>query len=67
MRGAVKVKKIFSNGKIAIMEREKPFAEGVVVSDGKIIFVGSNDDVLRYKDDDTQVIDLKGRLMVPGL
>ncbi|WP_372997273.1 amidohydrolase [Lutispora sp.] len=60
------MKKIFSNGKIATMEREKPFAEGVVVSDGKIIFVGSNDDVLRYKDDDTQVIDLKGRLMVPG-
>lgn len=60
------MKKIFFNGKIATMEKENPFAEGVVVSEGRIMFVGNNDDVLMYKDDETQIIDLKGRLMVPG-
>jgi len=60
------VKKIFFNGKIATMEKETPLAEGVVVSEGRIMFVGNNDDVLMYKDDETQIIDLKGRLMVPG-
>lgn len=60
------MKKIFFNGKIATIEKENPFAEGVVVSNGKIIFVGTNDDVLKHKDDNTQIIDLNGKLMVPG-
>ena len=48
------------------MERDMPFAEGVVVWDGRIGFVGSNENVVRYKDADTQIIDLNGKVMVSG-
>jgi len=66
LKGAVQLKKIFINGKIVTMERDMPFIEGVVVSDGKIVFVGRNEDVLSYKGKYTQIIDLNGRVMVPG-
>ena len=42
-----------------------PFPE-VVVWDGRIGFVGSNENVVRYKDADTQIIDLNGKVMVSG-
>lgn len=60
------MKRIFVNGKVVTMEKEMPFTDGVVVSDGKIIFVGSSEDALRYKEEPYEIIDLKGRLMVPG-
>jgi len=60
------LKKIFINGKVVTMERDMPFTEGVVISDEKIVFVGGNEDALSYKDKYTQIIDLNGRVMVPG-
>ncbi|HHY78519.1 MAG TPA: amidohydrolase family protein, partial [Clostridiales bacterium] len=60
------MKKIFINGKVVTMERDMPFTEGVVISDEKIVFVGGNEDALSYKDKYTQIIDLNGRVMVPG-
>lgn len=60
------MKKIFFNGKIVTMEKDLPLAEAVVVSDGKIIFAGSSEDAMKYKESDAQIIDLKGKMMVPG-
>lgn len=41
-------------------------AEAVTVSNGKIQFIGSNADALQYQDEQTKVIDLKGKLLLPG-
>ena len=57
---------IFINGKIWTVDDSNPVAEAVAVRDDKIIFVGSNSDVKKFADAKTKIIDLKGRLMLPG-
>jgi predicted amidohydrolase YtcJ len=42
-------------------------AEAVAVLDGKIISVGSNDDLLPMASDQTELVDLEGSTMLPGL
>ena len=44
-----------------------PDAESVVIRDGKIVFVGSNDDAQRYVDEDMEVLDVAGATVLPGL
>ncbi len=44
-----------------------PDAESVVIRDGKIIFVGSNDDAQPFVDDDMEVLDVAGATVLPGL
>lgn len=56
---------ILFNGKV-YLEREK-FAEAVLVEDGIIRGVGTNSDILCQKTEDTKLIDLEGRTMIPGL
>jgi predicted amidohydrolase YtcJ len=44
----------------------QPLAEAVAVTDGTIVFVGSDVEVQGYIDDNTRQIDLKGRTLTPG-
>lgn len=60
------MKTAFINGDIHTVDVKNPEAEAVVIQDNKIIFVGSNDDAKKIMDDKTKVIDLKGKLMLPG-
>lgn len=57
---------ILKNGKIATMNASRPWAEAVAVKDGKIVKVGKNEEVLALKEKSTKVIDLEGKLLVPG-
>lgn len=45
---------------------DMPIAQAVAVRDGKILAVGSDAEVREYEGAGTQVIDLDGRLVVPG-
>lgn len=56
----------FINGKIYTVNEKQPVAEAVVVQGNKIIFVGSNVEAKKIIDNSTNVIDLKGKLMLPG-
>lgn len=58
---------IVTNAKIAVMNVENSFAEAIAVADGKVLATGSNDEILKYKGDKTEIIDAKGRTMIPGL
>jgi hypothetical protein len=59
-------KTIYFNGKIAT--NGKPyFVEALAVSDGKIVAVGATADLRREHSDATEVIDLGGRTVIPGL
>ncbi len=60
------MKSAFINGKIYTVNEKQPTAEAVVVKGNKIIFVGSNDEAKKLIDNSTNVIDLKGKLMLPG-
>src|SRR5262245_40589990 len=57
---------IYTNGEVITVNDAQPSAEAVAVKDGKILAVGSRDDVMRYQGSSTEVVDLKGRTMVPG-
>lgn len=57
---------IYSGGSIVTINDAAPRAEAVAVKDGRILAVGSLDQVLATKGDATKMIDLTGKAMVPG-
>ena len=59
-------KLICHNGRVITMNDDELFAEAVLVEDGKIVAVGSNDEILAMKDDDTEVRDLEGNCLMPS-
>lgn len=61
-----KMKTAFINGKIYTVNENQPYAEAVVTEGNKIAFVGSTKEAKKFIDPSTKVIDLKGKLMLPG-
>ena len=61
-----KMKTAFINGKIYTVNQQQPLAEAIVVVNNKITFVGSNEEAEKFIDVSTKVIDLNGKLMLPG-
>ena len=59
-------KTAFMNGKIYTVNEKQPFAQSVVTEGNNILFVGSDKDAKKYISSDTKIVDLKGRLMLPG-
>lgn len=57
---------IFLNGKIITMDISMPQVDALYIKDGKIAAVGSSSEILTYKNENTELIDLNGKLMVPG-
>jgi len=60
------VDRIFFNGKIWTGDDARPRAEAVAVRGDKIVAVGSSDEIKSLASSDTSIIDLGGRLVVPG-
>jgi hypothetical protein len=58
--------RIWSNGTIITMNDKAMRAEAVAEAGGKIVAVGTKADVMKLKGPATQLIDLKGRMMLPG-
>ncbi len=58
---------IFHSGRIYQVDRRRSWAEAVAVKDGRIAAVGSGRAVERMRGSDTRLVDLQGRMMMPGL
>ncbi|VVE01690.1 amidohydrolase [Pandoraea aquatica] len=58
---------ILVNGKFTTLDRANPQADAVALTGGTFTAVGTRDDVMRLAGNATQVIDLKGRRVIPGL
>ena len=58
---------ILINGRIATVDRSRPFAEAVAIQNGRFISVGSNEEIMRLRASNTETIDLGGRTVIPGL
>jgi len=54
-------------GTIYTVDSNTPTVEAVATKDNKIIFAGSLAEAELYKNEDTQVLDLEGKTMTPGL
>jgi predicted amidohydrolase YtcJ len=57
---------VYHGGDIVTIDDKNPTAEAVAVKDGKIVAVGRKDEVFKFKNDATRVIDLKGKTLAPG-
>jgi predicted amidohydrolase YtcJ len=57
---------ILINGKVWTSESASSFAEAVAIKNNQITQVGKSVDVRKLADQNTQIIDLKGRLVIPG-
>ena len=54
-------------GPIYTVDTTQATVEAVATKDNKILFAGSLEDAQQYKDKQTQILDLKGKTMTPGL
>lgn len=57
---------VFVNGKVLTMDESFSTAESVAVKDGIIIFTGTNENVKKLIGKETRIIDLEGKLLMPG-
>ena len=55
------------NGRIATQDERRSFAQAVAIQDGRFAAVGSNEEIMALRGAKTQVIDLGGRTVIPGL
>ena len=58
---------VYKNGFVYTADGPRSRAQAFAVRDGKFLTVGSNDDMKAITGNDTKVIDLKGRMVMPGL
>ncbi len=58
---------VYRNGFVYTVDAANSTQEALAVRDGLIVYVGSNDGVASLVGDDTTVVDLGGRMMMPGL
>lgn len=58
--------RVYKNGAIYTVNKSQPWAEAMVIENGTIKFVGSNADVTKYETADANVIDLAGKMVMPG-
>ncbi|MFC5707241.1 amidohydrolase [Aeromonas eucrenophila] len=58
---------LYLNGKIHTQDGQRSQVEAMVVSDGKFTYVGSREGAEAYQNKATQVVDLQGKMVLPGL
>ncbi len=58
---------ILHNGRLHTVDRAKPKASAVAIKDGKFVAVGTDAEAMALRGSATQVIDLRGRTVIPGL
>lgn len=57
---------VIKNGKVVTVDKDFSIKEAIAVKNGWIIDVGTNDEMEKYVDSNTEVIDLEGKVILPG-
>lgn len=58
--------KIYYNAQIITMEEEYPVAQAMYIEDGRIRNVGNDDEIISLRKEDTIVIDVEQKVIMPG-
>ena len=58
---------ILTNGKILTADNDFSIVEAMAIKDGRIVAVGNDADVMSYANAETELTDLAGQTIVPGL
>jgi len=61
-----KADSIIINGVVATVNTNAPSAEAIAIKDGRIMAVGTNQDILTLSDSGTKTIDANGQFVMPG-
>lgn len=57
---------IYTNGQILTMEKDQPTAQAIALKGQRILAMGSESEVMAYKNDSTNIVDLNGLTLTPG-
>ncbi|MFC2098809.1 amidohydrolase [Bacteroidota bacterium] len=57
---------VLTNGKVWTVDQDNPLAEAVAIWNGRILAVGSKKDIEKLIGSSTEVLDVKGNLVLPG-
>lgn len=58
---------VLTNGIVVTVDEAVPDGEAIAVADGRILAVGSSEEIAQYVGPETEVHDLDGRVALPGL
>ena len=58
--------RIYKGGEVVTVNDAQPFAKAVAIKDGKILAVGTNEEVAKFQGAKTETVDLAGRALLPG-
>ena len=63
---ATSADRVFMNGAVYTVDEAQSWAEAVALDDGRIVYVGDDEGVAAFVGPDTAVVDLDGRMLLPG-
>jgi predicted amidohydrolase YtcJ len=58
---------IVFNARVSTQDGRSPFASAAAIKDGRFVSVGSDKDVMAHRGSGTEMIDVGGRTVIPGL
>src|SRR5262245_59736532 len=58
---------VLVNGKIITVDQKDSIAPAIAIRDGKILMVGSNEEIRKFANKSTRLMDLHGLTVTPGL
>jgi predicted amidohydrolase YtcJ len=58
---------ILHNGRVVTLDKQNARHQAIAIEDGRIMATGTNEAILAMRKPETQVIDLGGRMVLPGL
>jgi predicted amidohydrolase YtcJ len=65
-QGSTAADMVLRNGYVYTVDGKNSVQQAIAVTGGKIVYVGSDEGVAPYIDKQTQLIDLAGRMLMPG-
>ena len=58
---------VLVNGRVYTSDKENPWVQAFAVTDGIITRVGRSEEIARFASEHTQVVDARGRMVMPGI
>lgn len=58
---------VLKNGKIYTVDRDRRWVEAVAIKSGRILALGTGAEMRDFAGDTTEVVDLQGRMAMPGI
>ncbi len=60
------VDKILYNGQVITIDKSNTYARAVAIGKGRIVAVGTDEEILKLKTNQTELVDLQGKTLLPG-